>query len=262
VRAWLFSWIILWAGVLLVSCVTISETGEKKLILISAQEEAKLGASSFSGLKKTEKISADPVANEQVNRVVARLLPHTNTPVEQWEVTVFDNPSPNAFALPGGKIGVHTGILKVAETDAGLATVIGHEIAHITLRHGAQRMTQQLGLTLGYSMLGLAMSQDDYRTRQVALAVYGAGTQIGLVLPHSRGDELEADRIGLRYMAKAGYDPREASKFWQRMSQAGGDKPAEFLSTHPADQTRISQIEALIPEVIPYYEAAKTSPPP
>lgn len=251
-RVWMVAWLTGWA-LLLAACVTLQETGQSKFIISSPQQEAAMGAASFQELKQSTKISTDANANAQVNRVMAKLIPTTGTDPNGWEVIVIDDPSPNAFALPGGKVGVHTGILPLTQTDDGLAAVLGHELAHVTLRHGGQRMTQQMGVMLGYNALGIALQQNDYRTRQLWMTAAGVGSQVFLTLPFSRDHEYEADRIGLRYMAKAGYNPNEAIGFWQRMQQAGGSKPPEFLSTHPSDEHRIEQIRAELPAVLPYY---------
>ena len=175
-------------------------------------------------------------------------------PVSRWEVVVFDSDEVNAFALPGGKIGVYRGILRLAgDDDAQIATVMGHEVGHVTARHAAQRigaaqltgMVQQAA-AIGLEMGGVAGGQ------QIAGAL-GLGAQYGVLMPFSRAQELEADRLGVLSMAKAGYDPSRAVQFWRKMARQGGGKPPEFLSTHPADATRIAQIEALLPEAEKLY---------
>ncbi len=231
------------------------------LILISPQQEAHLGATAFAELKTTRKISADAGKKAMVERIVRRLAPHAEAGVTAWEVEVFEDATPNAFALPGGKIGVHTGLFPVAGGEAGLAAVIGHEIAHVALRHGGQRMTQQLGIAVGGTLFDMALQNRESRERQAWLSAYGVGTSVFATLPYSRKHEYEADRMGLIYMAKAGYDPREAAGFWRRMQQAGGGKPPEFLSTHPADENRIAAIERLLPEALSFYQAPGASPP-
>ncbi|MCC6355057.1 MAG: M48 family metallopeptidase [Verrucomicrobiae bacterium] len=230
------------------------------LILISPQQEAQLGASAFGELKSTRKISADAGKRAMVEGIVRRLAPHAQAGVAQWEVEIFEDATPNAFALPGGKIGVHTGLFPVAGGEAGLAAVIGHEIAHVALRHGGQRMTQQMGITLGSSVIDLALQNRESRERQAWMSAYGLGTTVFATLPYSRKHEYEADRMGLIYMAKAGYDPREAVGFWQRMQKAGGGTPPEFLSTHPADANRIAAIERLLPEALVFYQAPGAVP--
>lgn len=237
----------------IVACTTIQETGESRFMLISPQQEMQMGLTAFQDIKTSKKISSDAEATAQVNRVVDRLTPVVEYGPDRWEVVVFDDPSPNAFALPGGKIGVHTGILPITKNDAGLAAVIGHEMAHVTLRHGGQRVSRQLATSIGIAALdaGFALSSENYHeNRPAILAGLGVGTQVGLTLPFSRENEYEADKIGMRYMAKAGYDPAEAVELWKRMkaaSDAAGGKPMEFLSTHPADENRIRALQGYLP---------------
>jgi predicted Zn-dependent protease len=170
---------------------------------------------------------------------------------------VIDQPDVNAFCLPGGKIAVFTGLLPVARNETGLAVVMGHEMAHATLRHGSERlMKEEMTKTL---MTGVSFSLGDmdYSQRRAVLGAIGAGARYGILNPFSRDHESEADAVGLRYMARAGYDPREAIAFWGRMSAVGGQKPPEFLSTHPSDKTRAERLRELLPQVLPEYEAAK-----
>nr|MDQ3315482.1 M48 family metallopeptidase [Verrucomicrobiota bacterium] len=175
----------------------------------------------------------------------------------EWEVSLIDDQQVNAFCLPGGKIVVYTGILPVAQNDAALATVMGHEMAHATSRHGAQRVLQQ-NLTQT-AMLGVAVSLSDmdYGKQRAVMGALGAGAQFGILMPFGRKHESEADEIGLMYMARAGYDPQESLRFWQRMDQAGRAGPPEFLSTHPAHGTRIQQLQALMPKAIEEYKRAR-----
>jgi len=232
------------------------EAPKQGLILISEQQEAQLGASAFADIKASGKMSADTAQKAFIETIVRRLAAHAETGGAQWEVELFEDPTPNAFALPGGKIGVHTGLLPIAANEAGLAAVLGHEIAHVALRHGGQRMTQQLGISVGNRLLELAITNRQSRERQAWLSAYGLGTSVFAALPYSRRHEYEADRMGMIYMAKAGYDPSEAVAFWRRMQKAGGAKPPEFLSTHPTDQNRIAAIEKLLPEALAFYRPA------
>lgn len=245
----LAAWAVLWLGAL-AACVHIPETGRSAFILLSPQEEAALGAQAFQDLKRQGKISTDPAVNARVQRVANQLIKQVDVPTARWEVVVFEDPTPNAFALPGGKIGVHTGILPITENDAGLATVLGHELAHVTLRHGAQRFSQQAALALGGQTLAVAMQNQAQRTTQLALAAFGVGSTLFVALPFSRSQEIEADQVGLRYMARAGYNPQEALAFWRRMAayaQRQGGRPPEWLSTHPADENRLSAIYQMMP---------------
>ncbi|GAB4241410.1 MAG: M48 family metallopeptidase [Candidatus Methylacidiphilales bacterium] len=251
-----------WAGawlVILAACVHIPETGKSAFILISPAEEAAIGAQAFNDLKRQGKVSTAPAINARVQRVANRLIQQVNVPNARWEVVVFDDPTPNAFALPGGKIGIHTGILPITENDAGLATVLGHELAHVTLRHGAQRFSQQAALALGGQTLAVALQRQEQRTIQLAMAAFGVGSTLFVALPFSRSQELEADQIGLRYMARSGYDPKEALGFWRRMAafaRSQGGRPPEWLSTHPADENRLSAMYQMMPLAEMEYQRA------
>jgi predicted Zn-dependent protease len=172
----------------------------------------------------------------------------------KWEFNLVEDKEINAWCMPGGKVVVYTGILPVAKDETGLAVVMGHEIAHAVAQHGDERMSQALLAEMGGMALSLALSQNPSQTNDLYLAAYGAGATVGVLLPYSRLQESEADRLGLIFMAMAGYDPRAAVDFWKRMaaSKKGGAAP-EFLSTHPADSKRINNIEKLIPEAMSYY---------
>ncbi|MCB9916218.1 MAG: M48 family metallopeptidase [Planctomycetes bacterium] len=224
----------------------------------SLQDDVALGAQAFQEVTSSEKILTSGPQVEQVERVTARLVDAV-TELQpdiasqfQWEVVVIDDPQTvNAFCLPGGKMAVYTGILPVTQNDAGLAVVMGHEISHATKRHGTQRLTRN-GLTTG--LIQAVFEDEDYEAMAMVVANFGVG------LPWGRSDELEADREGLFVMAAAGYDPREAPVFWQRMAQltgGGGGGLEEFLSTHPSNERRIEQLQSLVPEALPLYEAAK-----
>jgi len=250
--------------VVLAGCYTVPETGRRSFVMISPAEEAALGAQSFAQLRTQEKVSEDPVHNERVRRVGRRIAEAVGDalPGAKWEFVVFDSKDINAFALPGGKVGVYTGLLKVAETDDELATVIGHEVAHVTARHGAERMSEALLIGL-VGAAGAAAVESKYGSEksQGFMLAYGLGTTVGRILPHSRANESEADYIGLRYSAKAGYDPRAAITFWEKMARekaaaAGGARMPAFLSTHPSDADRIATLREQVPAVMPLYEAA------
>jgi predicted Zn-dependent protease len=231
--------------------------------LYTIDDDVVMGAQAYDQVQATENVIHSGPAVDQVQRVTDRLIQSALTVHPeiasrfQWEVCVIDaDDTVNAFCLPGGKMAVYTGILPVAGSDAGLAVVLGHELAHATLRHGTQRATQGVLTELGVEIFtaGAEFSTDE-EERELATIL----AKVGLGLPFGREHELEADRIGLIYMARAGYDPREAIGFWQRMAAGGGGAPPEWLSTHPSDGRRIRQIESLLPEVLPLYEATSHS---
>jgi len=236
---------------LLAGCVT-NEAGRRQLMLISGTEEMQLGLSSFEQLKKETPISKDPAANDLVRRVGERVKSVVKLEGAQWEFVVFESKEANAFCLPGGKIGVYTGILPITKDEAGLATVLGHEIAHATLHHGAERMSRGLAMQVVGQGLGSAVNAADPRWTAAFGQLYGIGSQVAVELPHSRDQESEADKIGLFYMARAGYDPEASVAFWERFSgyikQAGGGNTPAFLRTHPLDETRIKQLKQWMPE--------------
>lgn len=247
---------------MLVACATVPETDRKQVLLISKDQEVGLGLTEFDKIKKSTPISKDPQINQMVKRVGERVAAVSQLPDAKWEFVVFDEPdTANAFCLPGGKVGVFTGILPVTKNEAGLATVIGHEVAHAVARHGAERLSQGLLFQLGGQVLSQAMRTQTQVTQQLVTAAYGVGGQVGVLLPYSRKQELEADQLGLLYMARAGYNPQEAVEFWKRFSdynaKKGGGSPPEFLSTHPIDDTRIAQLEKLMPEALREYQTAK-----
>lgn len=238
-----------------VGCYTVPETGRKSLNVLPAGQEMQLGFAEFEKMKKNVPISQDAQVNALVKQVGERIAAVAPLPGAQWEFVVFDSPEANAFCLPGGKVGVYTGILPITKDEAGLATVIGHEVAHAVARHGGERISQGLGLQVAGAALGVATAGSEYGAL-ISLA-YGMGAQLGVALPHSRAQESEADRIGLIYMARAGYDPAAAVQFWQRFAdynrQRGGDAGAWFLRTHPLDEKRIADLQQWMPEAKAQY---------
>lgn len=243
---------------LLAGCYTVPETGRQAFNIVPVGEELSLGEQEFLQIKKQEKVSQDPVCNAQVQRVGMRIAKAVGSdlPSAKWEFVVFESNDVNAFALPGGKVGVYTGLLKLAETDNELATVIGHEIGHVTARHGAERMSQ--GLVAGLVGAAVTVGTQDSRNRDLWRVAYGLGAA-GVMLKYSRDEESEADYIGLRYAARAGYDPNAAVTFWRKMSasnQKGADVPILFR-THPSDAQRIANLQRWIPQVMPLYERAR-----
>jgi predicted Zn-dependent protease len=229
---------------LLAACSTAPITGRRQLSLVSAGQETELGLTEFDKLKKDTPVSHDPAANALLQKVGKRIAAAAanDLPNAQWEFVVFESKEANAFCLPGGKIGVYTGILPITRDEAGLATVLGHEVAHATAHHGAERMSQQMVVQGAGSLAGVAIT--DPRWSQLFQTVYPVGAQVGVILPFSRKDESEADRIGLHYMARAGYDPQAAVDFWERFSAAmPANSTPTLLRTHPVDSTRIADIK-------------------
>lgn len=260
---------ILLAVVLAVAgCHTNPVTGRKSLALLPQSEEIKLGASSFQEIKQKEKVSADGGHNARVTRIGQRIAAAVGNdlPDAKWEFVVFESEQLNAFALPGGKVGIYTGLLKLAENDSELAIVMGHEIGHVTARHGNERMSEAMviqGVTALASAAADASTTDPEKRQLYNMAFGGASAlvTVGRVLPHSRANETEADKMGAIYAARAGYDPRAAITFWQKMMAQkksadgkGGDKISALLSTHPSDEKRIADLKALMPSVVPIYE--------
>jgi predicted Zn-dependent protease len=250
----------------LFACATVPLTERKTLRLIPDSELVSLSFQQYSEVLKKSKLSNDPVKVHMVRRVGGRIARaseeflmesglESDIKNYKWEFNLIeDDKVVNAWCMPGGKVAVYTGILPLTQDDTGLAVVMGHEVAHAMAKHGNERMSEALLVQLGGASLSLALSKEPALTQQIFMGVYGVGTQVGIMLPYSRVHESEADRIGLVLMAKAGYDPREAVPFWQRMNEKGGSRPPEFLSTHPAPETRIKDIKSHIPEAMKYYK--------
>jgi len=223
-------------------CAYNEELGRSQLVFVSSGQMAQLASSAWSDLKKQEKVTADPKYVSRVARVAPKIITASGGNPAEWEVQVFASKDLNAFALPGGKIGFYNGILDIMDNDAQIAAVMGHEVAHVNYNHSGERYSQQVGSSVAISAAQAAIGTGS-RTGQLAMAALGVGAQVGVLLPFSRKHELEADKFGLRYMHRAGYDPNEAVRFWKKMSSQKSGSPPEFLSTHPADATRIAQLE-------------------
>jgi len=248
------------------SCATNPYTDRWQLEMLPQSYMNKLGAQSYLQVKSDPKtkISRDPKEIEPVQRVAERIIEaakHSKyaetAKTFEWEVTVIkDDKTMNAFALPGGKIAVYTGIFPVAKNEAGLAAIMGHEVTHALAGHGGERMSQ--GVVAQVLLTGAAVALQAQgagaATTQAVMQALGTGAQYGALLPFSRKHESEADYIGLLLAAQAGYDPHEAVRVWERMAQAGGSQPPEFMSTHPSHGTRIKQLEEWMPEALSYYE--------
>ena len=247
---------ILLFGLVISGCATTPVSKRSALILIPKAQEISLGIQSYKQILKKEKESEDKQLNQIIRRVGQRIASVSDMPNLKWEIKLIESDQKNAFALPGGKIAIYTGILSVAKNEAGLATVMSHEIAHVIARHGAQRMTQQM--LLQGAMIGAGLSMKNRTQRNIVLSALGVGVLYGFTLPFSRLHESEADQIGLIYMAKAGYDPNEAISFWQRFSQTKGDNgPPEWASTHPADVTRMQGLRSYLSRAKYEYQNVK-----
>ncbi|MEM7137677.1 MAG: M48 family metallopeptidase [Myxococcota bacterium] len=253
-----------WLGVLLLVVVvgcSHTMTGRRQLTLIDDAKMDQLGVAAFADLKNEGKVSQDVVVNayvECISTAIIEVIPaNTGYADTNWEVLVFEDETPNAFALPGAKIGVHTGMLDVAVTPGQLAAVIGHEVGHVLLRHGNERMSQSIladtALQAGQVAAGVAGSQ----YQDVIMGGLGLGAQYGVLLPFSRKHESEADEVGQIFMAQAGFDPSEAIALWQAMGALGGERPQEWQSTHPSDETRVSKLRANLPEAMEAYDEAQ-----
>ncbi|HYM89943.1 MAG TPA: M48 family metallopeptidase [Nitrospiraceae bacterium] len=251
-------------------CETNPYTGRSQLLMSSVSEEIQLGAQAYSQVKNDPKLrqSQDPRKIEPVKRVAARIVEAAKRSKYaemanqfQWEVTVIkDDKTANAFALPGGKMAVYTGIFPMAKTEAGLAAVMGHEVVHALARHGAERMSQGQLTNAGLQVIGAAAGGG--MLGQSAMAALGVGAQVGVLLPCSRKHESEADYVGILLAADAGYDPLESIALWERMGQmSGGGAPSEFMSTHPSHETRITQLKKWMTEAMAIYQAKPSVPP-
>ncbi len=265
----LFALNLILALVLLAGCFTVPETGRQSLILIDVPTEMQLGLSAYDQIKSETTISDDPRYNRRVLKVGRRIAAVADQPDYGWEFTVFEDDSVNAWCLPGGKIGIYTGLFKVVKNEGQLATVIAHEIGHAIARHGAERISHGLLLSVGAEVIAASMdseTEEDLTNIEQMKAGYGIASNLFVMLPFSRKHEYEADRIGLMLMAKAGYDPRDALKMWEAFStyheeQGGGT--IEYLSTHPSDEKRIAEMKQLMPEALQrYYNATGQEPPP
>tara|TARA_X000000368_G_scaffold364470_1_gene310191 strand:+ start:18645 stop:19544 length:900 start_codon:yes stop_codon:yes gene_type:complete len=241
----------------LTACSTNPNTGRSQLILVSDDQLAQMGTTTWQTmLTDTPVQEADSELTDALrgigNRIVEAAGP--SLPPADWEYRVFNDEQLNAFAMPGGKVGFYQGILDLMDNESQVATVMGHEVSHIAGRHSAERYSQTIAANTALTATSIALNAGEVRFQQQIAAVLGVGVQFGVLLPYQRRQELEADRLGLRYMAKAGFDPRESVKFWEKMMARNADreKPPEFLSTHPSDETRIRVLE----EEIALIEAA------
>jgi predicted Zn-dependent protease len=229
-------------------CATNPETGRSQLVLVDEAQLVQMSLSAWDEQKKKTPVSRDPGLNARLERVGLQIARASGRMNQSWEFVVFDTPEKNAFVLPGNKVGFYRGLMELADKDDHLACVLGHEVGHVTGRHAAERYSRgtaaQLGLELGSVAVGAATQ--NAQTRQLAMAALGLGVQAGVLLPFSREQETEADRLGIDYMFRAGYDVREALVFWQRMAGSGGSRPPQILSTHPDPISRMEALRAYI----------------
>ena len=240
----------------LTSCATSPE-GRSQLTLIPDEQIDAMGVQSFEQLKQQTPLTKDKNIEQYVQCIANKIIPHVkqNPNPAQWEVKVFEDDQANAFALPGYKIGVYTGLLKYAKNQDQLAAVMGHEVAHVIAKHSNERVSSQLATETGLSMASAILGGTQTENSTLIMAGLGLGVQYGITLPYSRSHESEADLIGLELMAKAGFNPEESVTLWQNMSQAGTAAP-EFMSTHPSSDSRIKQLRERIPKVQPAYQKA------
>lgn len=247
-----------WIAVLVAACATTA-TGRKQLTLMPNDELNAMGAQAFQDLKREQPVEND-TATVQYVRCVARVLAEqVDGQADRWEVVVFDDETANAFALRGGHIGVHTGLLSVAKTPDQLAAVLGHEIAHVTQQHSNERVSQAFLAQGGLAAASIALDDASSESRAVAMAALGLGVQYGVLMPFSRTQESEADVVGLDYMAKAGFDPKAAIDLWHNMAAASSGAPAEFLSTHPSEENRIKRLSEHMDGALKLHDEARAS---
>lgn len=252
-------------GLFSAGCSEVAISGRKQFNFVPSSTMNSMSFKSYGEFLGQNKLSADVEQTQMVKRTGARIQKAVEdycakNGIEdrlvgyEWEFNLVDDPNVNAWCMPGGKVVVYTGILPIAQGEAGLVVVMGHEIAHAFAKHGAERMSQGLLVQMGGIALSTALKDYPEQTKGLFMQSYGVGTQVGLLLPYSRVHENESDHLGLIFMAMAGYNPEEAPAFWQRMAaQSKGSAPPEFLSTHPANETRIQNLKDLLPEAMTYY---------
>ncbi len=242
---------------LLWGCVSVPYTGRSRILLTSVSEENSLGEEAWKNILSTEHVSNNGLYNSVLKDCGTYLSRVTDRPDFRWEFRVLENPAVNAFCLPGGKVAVYTGLFEATANEAELAAIVGHEIGHAIARHGGERMTQQLVQQIGSEALKTSLGIDGARM-EALLAAYAGISNVGFILPYSRVHEYEADKIGMILMSKAGYDPRAALDFWERMTSKQGDGSSfsEFLSTHPINNNRIKAMKDFLPEAQKLYQSA------
>ena len=242
---------------LVISCVT-SPTGRKQLVLMPVDQVDAMGVEAFNTIKQETPLETNSQVNRYVTCVANAIIQVSNSPITNWEIAVFQDESANAFALPGGKIGVNTGLLKVAEDQNQLGTVIGHEVAHVLANHSNERVSQEYAVQQGLELVQ-AVTNVQTQMGQTMMGLLGVGAQFGILLPYSRVHESEADILGLNLMATAGFDPRASITLWQNMERAGSSETPEFLSTHPSHSTRINDLQNAMNNALSLYQQAQSS---
>ena len=257
--------LIITSSYLFISCSTVPLTGRSQLNLIPDSEMLAMSFQQYGQFLNENQLSNNQANVDMVKRVgrniqlavedyMAQNNLSENLEGYNWEFNLVENDQVNAWAMPGGKVVVYTGLLPVTQDETGLAVVLGHEIAHAIAEHGNERMSQELLRSVGALGLMIAMKNEPVQTQALWLGVYGVGTTVAVMLPYSRTHESEADHLGLIFMAMAGYDPQTAPEFWERMAAGKEGEPPEFLSTHPSDQTRIDDLNSWMPEAMKYYK--------
>jgi predicted Zn-dependent protease len=256
---------LLLAVVLIVACSKVPITGRKQLKLLPESQMMSMSLTSYNDVLSKSKVVKTGNDVAMVKRVGDKLAKSVALYLQQnkmsdqiagfnWEFNLIEDATVNAWCMPGGKVAFYTGILPICKDETGIAVVMGHEIAHAIARHGNERMSQQLAQQFGGQALSVALASKPQQTQQIFATAYGLGAQFAVMLPFSRMHESEADQMGLYFMAMAGYDPKQAPAFWQRMNGTGGARPPEFMSTHPSPQTRIADINKWMPKALEYYK--------
>lgn len=250
------------SNLIILVCIFLPFYGGCNTAMMSDERLARQSTAQFSQMKKEESLTRNTDYQQMINRIGQRItsVANVDVPGTQWEFVVFEKKEPNAFAMPGGKVGVNTGLIELASgNEDEIAAVIGHEVAHVARRHSNKRMTQGVGVALGGIILDTAMRKKSTSDRALARGAYGVGATVGAVLPFSRSQEREADDLGLIYSAKAGYDPRASISFWQKMKGNRRRSMPQFLSTHPDPGKRIEYLQSRMPYVLTLYRKAKKS---
>ncbi len=262
---WPLGVVLVLVTTMLYSCSTVPITGRKQLNLVSDTEMMSMSFNQYDQFLKENKLSTNKQQTEMVKRCGKRIAAAVEKYMQdngfanhiagfEWEFNLVDDDTPNAWCMPGGKVVFYTGILPFTQDEEGLAVVMGHEIAHAVAKHGNERMSNQMAVQMGGTAVSVAIDEKPEQTKAIYMAAFGLGAQYGFMLPYSRTHETEADKMGLIFMAMAGYNPEASVGFWERMAASGGQKPPEFMSTHPADQTRIKNLQAAMPEALKYYK--------